>query len=537
MKLKKVLIQIVPALTLLFGAATFAVIANHNNKEAVGTFAAEYTISNRDVTSTEGNVSATFTCSDSELNMRGWLLCLFDSKPIFNPASRKLESSNNIHPYTTSNCAHYFYAADTTATGAVSVTWAANAADQKEAWSATETTGAAGHTLADYLALQDWYIVIGPRHYNNEWAKDQDPSNGEGKDGIWENCDYYVGKKSIVLGDLPSGQIYLDLTQFKGWENDDAKFAVHFFKGTTEKGWSEFAAPTGHSDIYVASFELDFVPTNMIGVRLRNDATVPTFDKKDNQGKDETFFEHGVIGVTDWNTTWAGGLATVDCGDRTIVLDHYKRNGKGNSEHYNDYVELKANDEFQIGFNGNSYTTFETHTSLASTFTLVGDKIKVSQGGTYSMYFDTNGSAEKLYITTPALAEADDWALNFLGDGCESNTIPHWGNYGDDFVDMSTDAKNLFLDVEHEPDPNKILTGYVEQAVQRYDYVLTIYGTDNYYDFMGRVKANKVTPKQSNSISIFSDETSVSAVIVVVAIASLLSITGLMFLKKKKSYN
>ena len=45
-------------------------------------------------------------------------------------------------------------------------------------------------TLSQVINEQDWHIVIGPRHYNTGWG---DSGIGAGTDGIWENCDYYVG--------------------------------------------------------------------------------------------------------------------------------------------------------------------------------------------------------------------------------------------------------------------------------------------------------------------------------------------------------
>ena len=103
------------------------------------------------------------------------------------------------------------------------VALAADAVDQKG-----ETK-----TLSQVINEQDWHIVIGPRYYNNTGG--EEGGIGAGKDGIWENCDYYVGTQSEVLVDTsiatfdpsngepvvksvdaPQDPTYKDYT-FEGW--------------------------------------------------------------------------------------------------------------------------------------------------------------------------------------------------------------------------------------------------------------------------------------------------------------------------------
>ena len=147
----------------------------------------------------DGSVTATFTVTDNGLDMRGWLLCLMSSSPNIND-SNKLTDSNDAHPSSYNNCAHYFVVADTTATGTISVTWPANAVDQKTNWSSSELTSnvtGSGITLSECLAASsDWYIVIGPRHYNTGWGNS---GIGAGTDGYWENCDLYIGTQEQVF--------------------------------------------------------------------------------------------------------------------------------------------------------------------------------------------------------------------------------------------------------------------------------------------------------------------------------------------------
>ena len=147
----------------------------------------------------DGSISAEFTVSGNSLDMKGWLLCLFTSKPSYDSQSHKLSGSNDLHPYSVSECAHYFFAASTAKTGKMSITWQASSNDQKTNWSATGST-TSQKKLSDYsLSETDFYIVIGPRHYNDSWGES---GIGEGDDGYWENCDLYVGKSSEVVRDF-----------------------------------------------------------------------------------------------------------------------------------------------------------------------------------------------------------------------------------------------------------------------------------------------------------------------------------------------
>ena len=146
----------------------------------------------------DGSISAEFTVSGNNLDMNGWLLCLFASEPAYNSTDHKLDNSDNLHPYSVDNCVNYFFTSNTQKTGKFFVTWSADSNDQKTNWSADGTTESE-KTLADYsLSDTEYYIVIGPRHYYDGWGED---GIGAGDDGYWENCDLYVGKLSEVSKD------------------------------------------------------------------------------------------------------------------------------------------------------------------------------------------------------------------------------------------------------------------------------------------------------------------------------------------------
>lgn len=558
MKIKKLMLLALPAVALTLGIVA---INTPSNIDCSPAEAADYTPSNRKITFNDnGSVTATFSVNDNVLDSRGWLLCLFTSKPSFNPVSHKITGSDQMHPYSTAECAHYFFAANTTKEGNISVTWNANFADQKESWTETESTGASGHTLNDYLKEEgkDWYIVVGIRHWNTEWAKHGnnpgEGTDGQGKRGWWENTDYYAGKESIIKGNLPYGEIYLDLTEFRSWEDADAKFGVYFFGGSNNAFSDIAVAVPLQGGIYIASYELNFKPTNMIGLRLNSACTTPNWDQTWNQTKDLTFYQYGVIGVTGLDESdkkyngWSDGLATVKItrGNQEIdvVLDNYKRNNDHKSEHYNDYIDLQKNDEFVINYQSTSYHNWDCLDIFDNNFSYdtTTEKIKVDVAGTYSFYFkayDDGTVHHDVFISKPEVAFADAWAQSFLTGSCETSKS-NWSTYEDEFDDLPHSAKTFLLNVEHEPDPEVEFEHYFARAIQRYDYVIYLYGTNTYNDYIGRVEAGKFTPRTSNSLSggVFSSESSTQfTLVVIISVASLTALSGCLVLKKRKQSN
>lgn len=565
MKIKKLMLLALPAVALTLGIVA---INTPSNIDCSPADAADYTPSNRKITfNDDGSVSATFSVNDNVLDSRGWLLCLFTSKPSFDPVTHKIENSKDMHPYSTAACAHYFFASNTTKEGNISVTWNKDFADQKESWSAAESTGAAGHTLKDYLNEEgkDWYIVVGIRHWNSSWATDGD-NPGEGTDGQetrgwWENTDYYSGRESVIKGNFPYGEIYLDLTEYPTWKNDNAKFGVYFFDNNDKdnekkKIFSDFAVSVPLQDgIYIASYELNFQPTHMIGVRFNSACTTPNWDQKWNQTQDLTFYQYGVIGVTgnldkDHDNGWSDGLATVKItrGNQEIevALDNYKRNDDHKSEHYNDYIDLQENDEFVINYGSTSYHNWDCLSIFDNNFSYnsTTEKIKVDVAGTYSFYFkayDYGDVHHDVFISKPEVAFADAWALSFLGTDklCET-TKDNWSSYETEYNKLPHSAKTFLLNVEHEPDPTVEFENYFARAIQRYDYVIYLYGTSAYNDYIGRVEAGKFTPRTSNSFidGVFLSESSTQiTLVIIVSVTSLTALSGCLVLKKRKASN
>ena len=181
----------------IFGLVSLLAIAtNIHAKDMKVARAADYSgVSSGFTHGSDGSISATFNVTNNTLDMKGWLLCFFTSKPSVD-SNNKLTNSNDAHPYSYSSCSHYFFASNTSKTGSITVSWSASAADQKQAWTSGTSTGASGKTLKDYADDQNWHIVIGPRHYNTGWGNS---GVGAGQDGYWENCDYYVGAMNDVF--------------------------------------------------------------------------------------------------------------------------------------------------------------------------------------------------------------------------------------------------------------------------------------------------------------------------------------------------
>lgn len=559
MKIKKLMLFALPVMALSVGIV--ALNTPKASEEYSTVEAADYTPSNRKLTfNSDGSVDATFSVNDNTLDTRGWLLCLFESKPSFDPVTHKTENSSNLHPYSTAACAHYFFAANTTKEGNISVTWAANFADQKEGWTETQkTTTEEGKSLKDYLAdtTKDWYIVVGIRHFNNEWAHED--VCGEGKDGWWENADYYVGRESNIRGDYPYGEIYFDLTELADWTKDGAQLAVKFKNGTNE-AYSDFAvAVPSQNNIYIASYELDFVPANMIGCRFSSDSTTPSSGTIWNKTQELSFYRYGVIGVTKWeeygDNGWSDFLATVKIDGVTdeIVLDNYKRNDENKSEHYNDYIDLKENDEFVIKYHASDKSVSKDFYSMDCLDILkvegkeyfeideTNHKIKVLKPGTYSFYFKADVNNGQVFISVPAIAFADIWAKSFLeGTGedtsCEK-TKTNWSSHEDEYDDLPHSAKTFLLNLDHESDPNVKFDNYFARAIQRYDYIIYLYGTSTYNDYIGRVDAGKFTPRTTYNpiIGAFSGDNSTPiALVVIISVVSLTTVGGYIFLKRRK---
>jgi len=534
MKFKKTLLLALP----LLGVAVGGLVA-FNSKSASVAEAADYSTPNRSLkVDVDGNVSATFTVSneDFELN-QGWLLCLFKNKPAYDTSTRKLVNSANLHPYSLEACEHYFFAASSEDSGEIIINWESTLADQKVAWKGTKAEGEVGHQLKDYFAEKDWHIVIGPRHFESQWGGSNPEKYpiGEGLNNIWENCDYYVGQKSALLNGA-DGQTYLDLTQHTGWEADEVKFAFYYWNGANN-GWSDFATSVSNKDqfkhLYSAEYSLEFVPTNTIAVRFDKDVSVPSWESTHyNQTQNLDFHKYSVVVINGDDSGHEYPMANVKFSDtEKVALDHLKRNDSGKSENFNQWFPLTVGQIFDVEFEGATYSEFKIHSSLASNFDVksVENKVKVLVDGIYALYFNTD--EHSLYITTSALAEADEWSIAFLGDGCTS-TKSSWDTFEEDYDDLSDEAKEI-LDSEEHVAHDAEVTGYIALAMQRYDFLVSNFA--GFDDYIGRCDSQHFSPYQSGALVISNGENNALLIIIAVTAVSLIAFTTLLVFKKRKS--
>ena len=158
-----------------------------------------------------------------------------------------------------------------------------------------------------------------------------------------------------------------------------------------------------------------------------------------------------------------------------------------------------------------------------------------TEAANYEIFFDYDGLSS--WITDPVLAEADQWAHDFLTVNCQA-TLAQWSTMSARYISgMSGGAQALLAGEEHVAH-NVEVTGNIKQAVQRYDYVIERYGTSTYNDFMGRVEAGKVIPGSLAALDVNYNNNNPTNLIVIVSIVSLISastLVGLIVIKKRKS--
>ena len=522
---RKTSLLLLSSAALMLGA--FAVFANAKHNGVVKTEAANYTRADKSFTLNEGAVSATFTVDGSNLNMEGWLLCLLDNKPVYD-SNNKLDGANGLHPYLYENCAHYFFAASNDDDDTVSVTWAANSADQKQAWSENETAGAEGKTLADYMDDKDWYIVIGPRHKANYGGSPSETQVGAGYNDHWENCDYYVGQKSKVLIGAPIGETYIDLTESSSWLENGAKIAVEYSDAGSNSEWSEFASKTNEEGVYSASYELSFKPTKMRVASFASNTEAPSSGLIVNASDKVSFFEYGVAGVKS-DAAWSEELASIKGLDKTVIFESYRRNDDSHIQ-YIDYLELDKDNKFVVTYGKIDYYSFVINSAINDNFSVVDDKINVVLAGTYSLSFDSTNKT--IYITT-VKAAVDSWSSTFLGDDC-GDTKDYWKNSKTLFKSLSYNARQLILEEEHYTHDETVST-LLKRAVQRYDYVIELYGTTLYEDFIGRVNEHDLVPGSLNgSSTIVNQGSNTGLLLALIAISSItLAFTVVMAVRSK----
>lgn len=116
-------------------------------------------------------------------------------------------------------------------------------------------------------------------------------------------------------------------------------------------------------------------------------------------------------------------------------------------------------------------------------------------------------------------------------------TKEDWDDFEYEYTyELSDEAKAILLAIPHEADPTKVLGNAVSSAIQRYDFVITLYGTEDYEDFIGRVDEYKLTAKTS-VLSSWSNGNNAKVIVVVTlgAIAAA-TVVGVFLLSKKRKH-
>ena len=277
------------------------------------------------------------------------------------------------------------------------------------------------------------------------------------------------------------GNVHVDL-RTSTLANSAANYAVYFWNNDyspVKDGWTNYVAGASNERLLTFSYDLDFEPLKMIVVRYVSTYTQsewntekwPKDNKRTGQTGDSDFNE-----MVRLNSDYSAylGYPKVMGGSpwgEVTLLDSVKSNGSHHAEYYSS-VTLSANQEFKIQVapyaDGDYYGSYSTHASLTAKFTTSNGNIKALEAGTYSFYFDSYSNS--VYITTVALASADEWAQYFLTNvGCDETgaALPTgWNDCATEYGKLSGDAKNIIYGTTAGTE------GYVAQAVARYDHAV-----------------------------------------------------------------
>ena len=311
------------------------------------------------------------------------------------------------------------------------------------------------------------------------WYTDQSCTLSYSEAAVTSNMTIYAKYTTSSSFD---GTVNIDLRS-SGWLGGAGKYAVYFWndKYTTDvNGWSSFVSGVASTEhLVTANYSLNFEPTKMIVVKYNNSATKVGWENKADQTVNIDKTDMVVVRNTkdDKNYQVYTGYVKVLGGpsggswSEITTLNHVKSNGSHNVEYYSDIVTLTAGNSFKIvDVDGVYYGNYDAHSSIKANFSGGGENdINVITGGTYAFYFDSINHS--VYITTIALAAADEWAQYFLANvGCDETGVAlptGWNACATEYSKLSGDAKNIIYGATAKEDGS-----YVEQAVARYDHAV-----------------------------------------------------------------
>ncbi len=351
----------------------------------------------------------------------------------------------------------------------------------------------------------------------------------------------YNGSIAIELQDVGEGNY---------WDNDNAKLAAHIYNNSDagEMGdlWTGLVQTTPGTHHYILPYTTSnyfdpFAGSNTVVDFYRFNPEVTNAADGYSQGKQWNSALNltmgNVVYVYDWNVAsmvryYVGAESDSWRGSANFIFRNAKISGD-TFEVYGD-INLGENDEFKILVPLEKmyyYANYSTHSSLSEI--IVGDQsnnINCTTAGTYSMFH--NISTHNTYVTTPTLASADEWAEDFLGANCAA-TKSGWNGFAASYSSLSSSVKALFVGEEHV-DKDAETPTYYQKAIQRYDYILELYGTSAYNDFMGRVEAGRVVPHATNGLLSPLHNNQSVLIISLVSGMIIISVTGLYFALRKR---
>ena len=360
----------------------------------------------------------------------------------------------------------------------------------------------------------------------------------------------------VKAGDSYTGSIIIQKN-----DNDmrytGSKLVAYFFDDNSHTGWGT-AVNNTDTRYQEYSWSLDFNPTTIIVLRVdganwsSSNPWSNVWCRTGNQtlsGFDVLYMNGNATEGGNWGTysvdAVVKGGASDDWTVQTIntTLNHVKISGKDSLEVYGD-VSLPANSYFKVVKTNSEWCgAYTADASIASNLSnSESGNIHNVAAADYEFYFDYD--YKTTYITDPVLAAADEWAQTFLGANCTA-TKSGWTSAASDYAGLDTAVKNKIKTQAHI-DHKASAEGYVAQAVQRYDYVLELYGVydasenpDGYTDFLQRANSY-VTPGRLQSSGVFAnlnqDSSAIVPIIVVVSLVSVSTLGSLLIIKRKRAH-
>ena len=134
-----------------------------------------------------------------------------------------------------------------------------------------------------------------------------------------------------------------------------------------------------------------------------------------------------------------------------------------------------------------------------------------------------------------AAESAKTWAQEFLAENCTA-TKNGWSAAATSYAALSDEAKALFVAEAHVAHDVEV-ESYVAKSVQRYDYIIELYGTSTYNDFMGRISAGKLvlTPNDRNvSLETVIQNNGLAIITSAVILLAISAVTGYFVIRKKQ---